>query len=84
MSQKWKEGEVRYRDRDWDEAEEAIFDESVRKHHSELRHVRNDLKVRPRTMAEVVRHFGHWKAFVLLLYHVFCPLTNMAENNYVC
>ncbi|PVG02078.1 hypothetical protein CPB86DRAFT_780999 [Serendipita vermifera] len=57
---KWKDGkEQRYRDKDWSEIEEQIFDESVRKHHSELRHVRSDLKTR--TMPEIVRHFGHWK-----------------------
>ena len=39
------------------------FDESVRKHHSELRHVRADIKTR--TTPEVVRHFGHWKACAL-------------------
>ncbi|KAG8782439.1 putative PHD type zinc finger protein with BAH domain-containing protein [Serendipita sp. 397] len=56
--------EVRYRDRDWSEVEDSIFDESVRKHHSELRHVRADIKTR--TMPEIVRHFGHWKAQQLL------------------
>lgn len=57
----FKDGkELRYRDRDWSEAEETIFDDSVKKHHSELRHVRADLKTR--TMPEIVRYFGHWKS----------------------
>lgn len=59
----FKDGtEKRYRDKDWSEIEETIFDESVKKHHSELRHVRSDLKTR--TMPEIVRYFGHWKSYV--------------------
>ncbi|CAG7847903.1 Lid2 complex component snt2 Short=Lid2C component snt2 [Serendipita indica DSM 11827] len=68
----FKDGkETRYRDREWSEVEEAIFDESVRKHHSELRHVRADIKTR--TMPEVVRHFGHWKARQLKLQRLMPP-----------
>jgi hypothetical protein len=36
-----------------------MFDISVRKHASELRAVKNDLKTR--TMPEIVRYFGKWK-----------------------
>ncbi|KAG8835592.1 putative PHD type zinc finger protein with BAH domain-containing protein [Serendipita sp. 399] len=73
--------EVRYRDRDWSEFEDAVFDESVRKHHSELRHVRNDIK--GRTMPEIVRHFGHWKARQLKLQRLFSPPepTPVASND---
>ncbi|KAA1470162.1 hypothetical protein DENSPDRAFT_835896 [Dentipellis sp. KUC8613] len=57
--EKWKKVETRYTDREWDDDEKAAFEDAILVHGAELRPVRDE--VGTRTIAEVVRYYGHWK-----------------------
>ncbi|EPQ56118.1 hypothetical protein GLOTRDRAFT_115511 [Gloeophyllum trabeum ATCC 11539] len=57
--EKWKKTETRYTDREWNDEEMAAFEEGIHTYGPELRSVRDE--VRTRTIAEVVRYYGHWK-----------------------
>lgn len=59
--QKWKRGETRYVDKDWNPDEIAAFEDGILLHGAELRAVRDE--VGTRTMPEVVRFYGHWKKY---------------------
>ncbi|KAI0318770.1 hypothetical protein OF83DRAFT_1163302 [Amylostereum chailletii] len=56
---KWKAGQVKYTDREWDEDEKAAFEDGIFVHGAELRAVREE--VATRDIYEVVRYYGHWK-----------------------
>ncbi|KAI0042738.1 hypothetical protein FA95DRAFT_1590696 [Auriscalpium vulgare] len=57
--EKWKKVETRYTDREWDDDEKAAFEDAILVHGAELRIVRDE--VGTRTIADVVRYYGHWK-----------------------
>jgi len=58
--------ETKYTDREWDDEEKAAFDDAILVHGAELRPVRDE--VGTRTIAEVVRYYGHWKKQVFVTF----------------
>ncbi|PCH36401.1 hypothetical protein WOLCODRAFT_81894 [Wolfiporia cocos MD-104 SS10] len=58
--EKWKKSETRYTDREWSVQEIAAFEDAIARHGAELRPVRDE--VGTRSMPEVVRFYGLWKA----------------------
>lgn len=58
-SEKWKKGETRHTDREWTADEVTAFEEGIFHYGAELRAVHDEIGTR--SMAEVVRFYGHWK-----------------------
>ncbi|TRM57900.1 hypothetical protein BD626DRAFT_438803 [Schizophyllum amplum] len=59
-TEKWSTEQKLYKDKDWTPQEIAAFEGAIQEHGAELRAVREE--VGTRTMKEVVRFYGHWKA----------------------
>ncbi|TFK48404.1 hypothetical protein OE88DRAFT_1634553 [Heliocybe sulcata] len=57
--EKWKKTETRYTDREWNDEEIIAFEDGIATYGPELRSVREE--VGTRSIAEVVRFYGHWK-----------------------
>ncbi|KAG2075540.1 hypothetical protein BDR04DRAFT_1091037 [Suillus decipiens] len=57
--EKWKKGETRHTDREWTTDEVTAFEEGIFHYGAELRAVHDEIGTR--SMAEVVRFYGHWK-----------------------
>ncbi|KAJ7625490.1 hypothetical protein FB45DRAFT_67118 [Roridomyces roridus] len=58
--EKWKKYETRYTDKEWNIEEIAAFEDAIAAHGPELRAVKDE--VHNRSIHEVVRFYGHWKA----------------------
>ncbi|KAJ6619944.1 hypothetical protein B0H10DRAFT_1912520 [Mycena sp. CBHHK59/15] len=58
-TEKWKRHDNRYTDKEWSIEEIAAFEDAIAAHGPELRAVRDEVVTR--SMAEVVRFYGHWK-----------------------
>ena len=62
---KWSTELKLWRDADWTPQEIVAFENAIKEDGAELRAVRE--AVRSRTIKEVVRFYGHWKAYVVYL-----------------
>lgn len=74
---KWKKHETSYLEHKWTRDEVAAFEDGILVHGAELRAIFEEMGTR--TMPEVVRFYGHWKKYALLLslFATYCNLNDL-------